>query len=210
MQNFQPLPNSDMPDNQISKHLPIAAVREFEKIEQADWSEGVPLHELLLRVHRVLELFLPEEGKPDKAAMRVKRSYTPRSFRHYQTSGCIDPPERRGNEVFYAFRHFVQALLVRKLLWEQVPTGRIALLIAGRSTDDTKRMFMEGVEMVAVGGAVQSGAEISPAPGAVEMWRHIVVAPGIQILLHSELSKPRPTEVRDWLTRIEAVLRKEL
>ena len=84
--------------------------------------------------------------------------------------------------------------------------------LAGRSTDDTKRMFLEGIEMV-VRGRVPASVSIiesvtSSAMGEVETWRHIGVAPGVQLLLHGDLPKPRPREVKEWLARIEAVLRK--
>lgn len=197
-----------------STHLSAASVEEFEEIEQDDWGDGLPLTELLDRVNRVAELFLPKEDRQDTRASRVKRHYTTRSFRHYQTYGCIDPPARRGNRVFYGFRHFVQALLVRKLLWEQVPAERIALLMAGRSTDDTKGMFFEGVEMVVRGGVAESVSRMesmmSSAPGEVDTWKHIGVAPGVQLLLHGDLPKPRPGEIKEWMARIEAVLRKSL
>lgn len=205
---------SAMTTNRSSTHLPPESVREFGNIEQNDWADGISLAELLGLVNRVALLFLPKEDRADARARRVKRLFTLRSFRHYQTSGCIDPPARRGNRVFYGFHHFVQALLVRKLLWEQVPTERIAVLMAGRSTDDTKRMFLEGVEMVVRGGDAESlsrsTAVISAAPGAVEAWRHIGVANGVQLLLHCDLPKPRPAEVKEWMARIEAILRKSL
>ena len=205
---------SDMPSSRPSTHLPTAAVQEFEKIEQVNWDGGVPLTELLSRVHRVVVLFLPDDDGQGPSVRRVKRLYTPRSFRHYQTSSCIDPPERRGNQVFYGYRHFIQALLVRKLLWERVPTERIAALMGGRSTADTSRMLLGGVEMVAREGVTesvsQSASLMSSGPGAVETWRHIGVAPGLQLLLHSDLPKPRPAEVKEWMARIEAILRKSL
>jgi hypothetical protein len=61
----------------------------------------------------------------------------------------------------YGYRHFVQALLVRKLLWEHLPAERIAGLMAGRSTEEAKRMLFGGVEMV----ARQSGGVVAEDQG---------------------------------------------
>ncbi len=58
-------------------------------------------------------------------------------------------PERVGKRAKYGYRHFVQALLVRRLLWEHLSAGRIAVLMAGRSREEAKRMLFGGIEMVA-------------------------------------------------------------
>ena len=85
------------------------------------------LTELLKRTNRLAVLFLPNGDDRDS---RVSPVFQPRSFRRYQTLGCIDVPERVGKRAMYGFRHFVQALLVRKLLWEHLPAERIATLMA--------------------------------------------------------------------------------
>ena len=104
-----------MPRPHPSTSLPAKALREYRKIANADWGTGVPLTELLERINRVAEHLAPEEDE-DGRDSRVKRMFTERSFRHYQTLGCIDPPEKEGRRTAYGFRHFVQALLVRRLL----------------------------------------------------------------------------------------------
>ena len=151
-----------MTDPHPSTQLPAEALREFDKAAKSDWEDGIPLAELLRRVNRVAVLFLPEE---DGQHSRVKRLFTERSFRHYQTLCCIEPPEKVGHRASYGFRHLVQALLVRKLLWERVPSDQIAALMAGRGTDETERMFIGGIEMVArsegSSGAAGSAAAIA-------------------------------------------------
>ena len=79
--------------------------------------------------------------QPESPDWRVSRVFTPRSFRHYQTLGCIDPPERAGKQAVYGFRHFAQALLVRRLLAERVPAKRMAGLMAGWSTEEKEGML---------------------------------------------------------------------
>jgi hypothetical protein len=175
-------------------------------LAKSNWEGGIPLTELLHRVNRVAVQFLPEE---DGRHSRVKRLFTERSFRHYQTLGCIDPPEKVGHRASYGFRHLVQALLVRKLLRERVPSVQIATLMAGRGTDETGRMFLGGVEMVARAGGSRGGAASrSPAPEPAETWRRVRVAPGVELHLREDLAKPQPGELKDLLERLEGALRR--
>jgi hypothetical protein len=90
------------------------------------------------RLIRAAAQFLPGEAGRDS---RVWRVFSPRSFRHYQTLGCIDVPERVGKRAVYGYRHFVQALLVRKLLWEHLPAERLATLMAGCSTEEGRKLL---------------------------------------------------------------------
>ena len=181
-------------------------LREFEKLERMDWEGGVTLTELLNRTNRLAGQFLPDEDGRDS---RVSRAFAPRSFRRYQTLGCIDVPERVGKRAMYGYRHFVQALLLRKLLWEHLPAERIAALMVGRSTEETKRMLFEGVEMVARqgGGAV---VEESGAGEVEETWRRVRVTPGVELHLRDDLPKLKPAERRRLLERLEVVLRRNI
>ena len=190
-------------DPQPSTRLPAKALRQFGKAAASDWQDGIPLAELLRRVNRVAMQFLPEE---DGRGSRVKRLFTERSFRHYQTLGCIDPPEKLGHRASYQYRHLVQALLVRKLLWERVPAEQIAMLMGGRSTDETERMFIGGIEMVARSEGRSGGASRSPA----EKWRRVQVSPGVELHLLEDLAKPKPGELKDLLGRFETALRQSL
>ena len=137
----------------------------------------------------------------------MKRTFTDRSYRHYTTLGCIDPPEKHGRRSVYGFRHFVQALLVRKLLWERVPSEQIASVMSGRGAEETERMFLGGIEMVARAGEDRNARE-SPAPGMVETWRRVQVMPGVELHLSGDLPKPKPEELKQLLERVERALRR--
>jgi DNA-binding transcriptional MerR regulator len=195
-----------MPQPHSSTSLPAKALREFEKIAKSDWGDGVPITESLKRINRVAAHLSPEE---DDGTSRVKRVFTERSFRHYQTLGCINPPEKDGHQASYQFRHFVQALLVRKLLWERVPSEQIAVLMAGRSTDETERMFLGGIEMVAK-AEVGAGAlaSRSSAPGPAETWKRVQVAPGVELHLREGMPKRKAADLKDLMERIEKALRR--
>ena len=188
-------------------HLPAAAIRDFEKARESGWEGGVSLGLLLDRVNRVADSFLPEHDGPGKGAGRVKRAFTERSFRHYQTLGLIDVPEKERRRALYGPRHFVQALLVRRLLWERVTADRIVGLIARRSIKETEGMFLYGVEFVArtEGGDLEQPGS---ATGPVEKWNRVRVMPGVELHLNTDLPRLKPAELRCLMELLEKALRK--
>jgi hypothetical protein len=92
---------------------------------------------------------------------------------------------------------------VRKLLWERVPAEQIALLMAGCGTDETGRMFIGGIEMVARSDGSSVGA------GSAETWRRVRVAPG-ELHLRDDLPKPKPAELKKLVAGLERALRRNL
>jgi hypothetical protein len=185
--------------------IPSSAIREFEQVERMDWTEGLLLDDLLAWINEVAARFRPEEIGADS---RASQEFSPRTFRHYQTLGCIDAPERAGKQVVYRFRHYVQALLLRKLIWERVPSEKIAGLMAGRSTVGIKQLLFEGIEIVARQSAMAGGTQTAPASG--EDWKRIGVIPGIELHLRGGMPKPKPAELKQILAQIETALRKNL
>jgi hypothetical protein len=130
-------------------------------------------------------------------------------FRRYQTLGCIDVPERVGKRAMYGYRHFVQALLVRRLLWERLSAEHIAALMTGRSMEETKRMLFEGIEMV----ARQSGGVVVEESGdgeVEETWKRVRVTSGVELHLRDDLPKLKPAELRRLMERLEVVLRRNV
>jgi DNA-binding transcriptional MerR regulator len=192
-----------MPHSHPSTGLPATALRKYQKIADSDWGTGVPLTELLKRINRVAVHLASEE---DGQHSRVKRLYSDRSFRHYTTRGCIDPPEKEGRRSVYRFRHLVQALLVRKLLWERVPSEQIAVVMSGRGTEEIERMFLGGIEMVARAGEDRNAQE-SPASGMVETWRRVQLMPGVELHLRDDLPKLGVAELKELIARVETALR---
>jgi hypothetical protein len=87
-----------------------------------------------------------------------------------------------------------------------MPSERIAALMAGRSTEEAKRMLFEGIEMV----ARQSGGVVAEGPGEVESWRRGRVTPGVELHLRGDQPKLKPAEVKKLLVLLEAALRKNL
>lgn len=180
--------------------IPESAIREFDEVERMDWAEGVTLPELLDWINGVTARFRPDDVGADS---RVGEAFTPRTFRHYQTLGCIDAPDRVGKRAVYRFRQYVQALLLRKLTWERLPSEQIATIMSGRSTAELKRLLFEGIEVV----ARHSEATRQSRSADVDTWKRISVVPGIELHVRADLAKPRPSEMNKWLARLEAALR---
>ena len=192
--------------------LPDAALSEYTKAAKAGWQD-VPLVELLERVNRVAVRFLSEEDQRRWQVGRVRRDFTERNYRHYQTLGCIDVPEKTGHWASYGFRHFLQALLVRKLLWQQVPARQIVTMLLGRGTDELERMLLGGVEIVARvggggGGSDGDGEDHGSAAGPVERWNRVRVMPGVELHLNADLPRPKPAELRRLMELLEKALRR--
>lgn len=189
--------------------LPSSVIRELEKVEALDFSENLP--GLLKWVNAVVSAYVPEVDEAGSG--RVSPAFTPRSFRHYQTLGCIDPPQKLGKEARYGFRHYLQALLIRKLLWERVPAERIRALLDSRTNADYKAMLFCGVELVAKAAAHTSTAtagipgETLPTPAA---WMRVAIAPGVELHLREHTKRPKPAELKQWISLLETALRKNL
>ncbi len=192
-----------MSSKRATIQIPGSALREFAEVERMDWSPGVSLTDLLDWINSVAARFRPDEIRLDS---RAGMEFTARTFRHYQTLGCIDAPERAGKQVVYRFRHYVQALLLRKLLWERLPSEKIATLMAGRGTAELKRLLFDGIEVVARQPDGTTGAATDPEHA--ESWKRVVVAPGVELHLRADLPTPKPAELTRLLALLETALRR--
>ncbi len=191
-----------------SSTLPPAALREFTKAAKADWQDGVPLAELLTRVNRVAVAMTGEEET--SPAGRVKPTFTERSFRHYQTLGCFDVPDKHGRLASYGFRHFVQALLVRRLLSERVPSEQIATLLTGRDTKELEQMLRGGVEITArAGGGGGDVARSASDTTLAEMWKRVLIARGVELHISTEQPRYKPEQFRRVMERLKEALRRQ-
>lgn len=175
-------------------------LREFGKVSSKGWDAGVPLEELLARVNQVIAKLLPADDS------RINPMFLPRTFRHYVTLGCIDPGRREGRRATYGYRQFLQALLVRKLLSEQVPAQRMPQLLTGRGNAELEQMLISGWDMVArtADGDVEHPAS---APGPVEKWNRVRIDAGVELHLSADLPRLKSVELRRLLELIEKALR---
>jgi DNA-binding transcriptional MerR regulator len=189
-----------------------SGLREFEKVSSKGWDEGVPLDELLSRVNQVAAKLLPIGDTSDS---RISQILVPRTFRHYQTLQCIDAPEKHGRNASYGYRHFLQALLIRRSLVDGVPVRKMPDLVSG-SSDELKRMILGGVEMVLRpegGGEAEArpnrykGTLHACADNSVTAWTRVALGEGIEIHLSDKRPKMTPEQRRQMLKRIEELVR---
>ncbi len=193
--------------NKPSPNLPLTLIREFKKWARSDWRVGVGFPDLLDRVNQVAQCFAPEKNRKGSAESRVKRIFTERSFRHYQTLGCIEAPEKQGKTALYGFRHFLQALLVRRLLHERLPTEQIALLLVDRNIVELERMLLRGVEMVPkIAG--HDPVSIEKASELMETWERVRLATGIELHIQTNIAQLKPTELKKVMAQVEKELSK--
>ena len=185
--------------NRLSIKIPASAIRELEDVARMDWSEGITLTELINWINTVVARFKPDGIGGDS---RAGAEFTPRTFRHYQTLGCIDEPRKVGKRALYEFRHYLQGMVIRKLLWERVSSGDIALLMANRTTEQLKHLLLEGVEVI----PKSSYGEDLQASKKQESWKRSSVFPGLEIHLRDDIPKPRRAELDQWLEQIRAVI----
>lgn len=163
---------------------------------------------MLVRINHVAVLLVRGDDHEKSATGRVKPIFTERSFRHYQTLGCIEVPDKLGRLANYGLRHFLQALLVRKLLRERVPTEQIATMLVGRDTDELEQMLLSGVEIVARagGGAAEpsySGSDL------IETWNRARLAPGLELHFISKQPQLNEEDFQRLIERLKRILMKQ-
>ena len=180
--------------------IPKEAMAEFKMVEKYDWSEGVGLQDLVDWINGVAKRFMPAEIGD---STRSSQELTERSFRHYQTLGCIDKPGRSGRKAVYGFRHYLQALVLRKLTWERMPSTQITSLMEGRSNEDLKSLLFEGVEIVPV---KQVSTDAQPAAKGPEAWSRIELVPGLEIHMGESLRSMSAKEITKLTKQFKSLL----
>lgn len=99
-----------------------------------------------------------------------------RTVRYYIQSGLIDRPEGVGKGAWYTERHVEQLLLVRKWQLAGLSLERIGELLRGKDA-----------------------VALPPTPrraGTVEVWSHLVVADGVELMLEPGRAGLTPEQVR--------------
>jgi hypothetical protein len=92
-------------------------------------------------------------------------------------------------------------MVIRKLLWERVSSGDIALLMANRTTEQLKHLLLEGIEIIP-----KSPYGDNPQPSKPQSWKRTEVFPGLEIHLRNDIPKPRRAELDQWLEQIRSAI----
>ncbi len=106
---------------------------------QPQWT----LSEFVAILNGWLPQFLPE----NPANTRVREEVTPRLVRHYTSLGAIDEPLKQGREARYTYRHFLQMLVVRRLLSEGYGAEAIGDLAKTQENADLELLLQGGVQL---------------------------------------------------------------
>ncbi|MBM3478115.1 MAG: MerR family transcriptional regulator [Alphaproteobacteria bacterium] len=116
-----------------------------------------------------------------------------RTVRYYIQAGLVDPPEGAGRGARYGRRHVEQLLQIRKWQLAGLSLERIAEIMRRPDAD----------------------APLPPAPrrpGTVEVWSHLVVADGVELVIEPGRARLSPEQVRALfraVARIHAGIRGE-
>ena len=180
-----------------SKHpiqIPAEALDELRMLERSDSSYR--LDDLVLLVNSAALRFLPLTEENDG---RIKGEFTARTLRHYQTLGCLHAPELDGRIAIYRFRHYLQALLIRKLLFEGFSSKQIKSIMLNRTGESLLALLMQNVE-VAKTRALDTDRNTAPnEPNFLaEQWTELKLDSEITLRIqdsHSALTEARYKEL---------------
>ena len=106
-----------------------------------------------------------------------------RRVRYYIEMGIVDRPDGLNKGARYTTRHVEQLLSVKK--WQA----------AGLSLERIRELLHGDVD------------ELPPkkqAPGQVEVWSRLLVAPGIELHVEAGVSGLKPEELRDFFRKVSA------
>ena len=154
------------------------------------------LDDLVLLVNSAALRFLPLTEENDG---RIKGEFTARTLRHYQTLGCLHAPELDGRIAIYRFRHYLQALLIRKLLFEGFSSKQIKSIMLNRTGESLLALLMQNVE-VAKTRALDTDRNTAPhEPNFLaEQWTELKLDSEITLRIqdsHSALTEARYKEL---------------
>lgn len=189
-----------MPASERQIEIPASAIEELQAVEEMNWGSGVSLPELLDWINQVVERFRP---KSLDSASRTSTHFTVRSFRHYQTLGCIAPPEKIGTQARYFFLHYLQGLVIRKLLWQRIPASQIAELLPREDTAGLKAILLDGIKITPSRRPEDQRHEVGQA---ASKWTRISLKKGVELHLNSDFVPMGQTDAEE----ISALVRKWL
>lgn len=196
---------------QGTKHNPVIcipkpALEELDQVEEM--SPEFSMNDLVSWVNNAVERFYPEANEGgDK---RVSSSFTVRTLRHYQTLGCLDAPVKDGRRAIYRFRHYLQALLIRKLLYLRYSPESIRLTLKGQTDAQYREMLFVDLETAP---SEQSAAKFSPkrSPGKpssnAESWTRITFGADVELHLKDQPGRISPSKRKELLRQIEKYLK---
>jgi DNA-binding transcriptional MerR regulator len=190
--------------------IPELAVRELNQVEQMlpDFS----MQDLVNWVNQAVARFYPEAD--ESGDKRVSNSFTVRTLRHYQTLGCIDAPEKVGRCAIYGFRHYLQALMIRKLLYLRCSPDSIRATLKGKTNTEYKQMLFADLDIVSSASPVavlhhpvDTPAKETSQTTQHESWLRIPLGPGAELHLEGPPVKLTAARKKELLQQIKNYLK---
>ncbi len=186
--------------------IPAEALDELRMLERNDYSYR--MEDLVGLVNAAALRFLPLTDESDG---RLKGGFTARTLRHYQTLGCIDSPELVGRVAIYRYRHYLQALLIRKLLFESFSSQQIKDFTANRTTEGLLELLMRNVEVEET--PVRYTYENQDFAGhavAAEQWTELKLSPDITLKVRGPHSAFTDRQHKELLKQALAAIQSQL
>jgi DNA-binding transcriptional MerR regulator len=195
-------------ETQLPITIPKLAVKELDQVEAM--APEFSMQELVEWVNSAVERFYPEANEGgDK---RVSNSFTVRTLRHYQTHECLDTPDKDGRRAIYGFRHYLQALLIRKLLYLRCSPEDIRAALSGKSTAEYKTMLFSDLRITSVkqisSETCDDDVEPTPTTSSSETWTRISLGANAELHLKHSAKRLSPAARKELLQLIERELRK--
>jgi len=179
--------------------IPKLAVEELDQVEKMD--AQFSMSELVEWVNDAVERFFPEANEGvDK---RVSNTFTVRTLRHYQTLECLDSPEKNGRNAIYRFRHYLQALLIRKLLYLRYSPDQIRETLNGKTNQQYKEMLFSDINIAPSGRAMPSS---TPSYPRIQTQTRITLSQDAELLLNKPPHRMTPDERLQLFNSIQKIL----
>ncbi len=159
------------------------------------------LDEFVAVVNGLVERYLPAKRGFN---VKLRAAFNPRLVRYYATFGLIAPPEREGKEARYHYGHLLQALVIRRLLFEGYTAPALLKMLAGKTEADYEAVLAGGVS-TAAGTAMPRDEPIRPigtARAETLFWRRVEIAPGLELHVRADFVAPDTDAGRESLLRV--------
>ena len=185
--------------------IPQFAKDELDEVEKEDFEFS--LDDLANLVNDAVDRFFPEAN--ESSDKRVSTSFTVRTLRHYQTQGCLDSPQKDGRRAIYSFRHYMQALLIRKLLYLRCPPETIKDTLQGKTIKQYKSMLFSDLDLVpSQPSKVAFTVDTKATEPTTETWNRITLSPNLELHIKKPTKRMSAKERKALIAQIEAELKR--
>ena len=144
------------------------------------------LEEFVEVVNSLVERYLPVSRSYN---VKLRDAFNPRLVRYYTTFGLISPPEREGKEARYHYGHLLQALVIRRLLFEGYTAPALLKMLANKTEADYEAVLAGGVSTAA---AALPREEVDGHIAAAAPPEHLRLARDLMAAAPPPLSSPPP------------------